>query len=97
MNLPTLVKKPSAFLPLVMSSVALAVLVGHLLLFGAARETDEGAAAHLFQLLVVAQVPIVAFFAIRWLPRASKPALGVLALQAGAILVALVPVWYFNL
>lgn len=33
------------------------------------REGDEGAAAHIFQLLLAAEVPIAAFFAIKWLPR----------------------------
>jgi hypothetical protein len=69
----------------------------HVVMFGTAREADEGTAAHLFQLLMVAEVPIVAFFAIKWLPRAPKQALQVLALQAAAGLAALAPVYYFNL
>ncbi|MGA2170128.1 MAG: hypothetical protein ABSG62_18175 [Terracidiphilus sp.] len=43
------------------------------------------------------QLPVLAFFAIRWLPRAPKATLGVLALQAGAVLAAMAPVYYFNL
>jgi hypothetical protein len=46
---------------------------------------------------MAAQVPIVAFFAIKWLPRSPKQALLVLALQAGAVLAALAPVFFFNL
>ena len=65
MNLPTMMKKPSAFLPVAMSLAALATVVGHIAMFEAAREADEGTAAHIFQLLMAAQVPIVAFFAIR--------------------------------
>jgi len=57
-----------------MSFAALALVLGHVAMFGAAREADEGTAAHLFHLLMVAQVPIVAVFAIRWLPRIPRPA-----------------------
>ena len=92
MNRPSLIKQPSAFLPVAMSLAALALVVIHIALFGIARQTDEGAAAHLWQLLMVAQLPIVAFFAIKWLPRAPRWALGILVLQAGAALAALTPV-----
>jgi hypothetical protein len=97
MDVLTLMKRPSAFLPVAMSSAALAAVLGHVALFGAVREADEGTAAHVFQLLLVAQIPIVAFFAIKWLRRSPKPATAVLALQAGAALAALAPVFYFNL
>jgi hypothetical protein len=43
------------------------------------------------------QLPVLLFFAVKWLPRAFKPALGVLALQAGAVLASMAPVLYFNL
>src|SRR4051812_27064106 len=76
----TTMKRPSAFLPLAMSVAALAVVLGHVAMFGAAREADEGAAAHTFQLLLIAQVPIVVFFAIKWLPRAPRQALTILLL-----------------
>ena len=79
-----------------MSLAALAV-VTHVAIFGAAREADEGTAAHLWQLLMAGQLPIVAFFAIKWLPRTPRQALLVLALQAGAGLAALAPVFFLNL
>jgi hypothetical protein len=90
-------KQPSAWLPLAMSAVALMAVLSHIAVFGAAREADEGPAAHLWQLLMTAQVPIVAFFAIKWLPRVPKKALAVLALQLGAALAALVPVYLLGL
>ena len=89
--------RPSAVLPLAMSLAALATVIGHIVLFGPAGEADEGAAAHIFQLLIAGQVPIVAFFAFRWLQRTPKQALAVLALQAFAVIAALAPVWYFHL
>ena len=53
--------------------------------------------AHIFQISIAAQLPIIAFFAIKWMPRTPGPALAVLALQATAGLAALAPVFYFNL
>jgi hypothetical protein len=96
MNVPT-IKRPSAFLPLVMSLTALGIVVGHIALFGVAREADEGTAAHLWQILMAGQVPIVAYFAVKWLPRSPGQALQVLALQAGAALVAMAPVFLLHL
>jgi hypothetical protein len=72
---------------------ALSVVVAHIALHGIARQVDEGAAAHLWQLLMIAQVPIILFFAIRWLPQAPKYAFAILALQAAAALAALAPVF----
>ena len=97
MTLPMLMKRPSAFLPIAMSFTALAIVLVHLLMFGAVREADEGTAAHLFQLLIAAQLPIVVFFAIKWLPQTPGNGLKVLALQVGAGLAALAPVFFFNL
>ena len=74
MNLVTVMKLPSAFLPVAMSF-----------------------AAHIFQLLIAGQLPIVAFFAIKWLPRTPRQALQVLVLQAGAGLAALAPVFFLHL
>ncbi len=90
-------RKPSAFLPPTMSLAALATVLFHVARFGVARETDEGAAAHLWQLLMAGQIPIVAFFAVKWLPRAPKEAVMVLALQGGAALAALAPVFFLGL
>ena len=90
-------KQPSAFIPVLMSLAALAIVLGHVAMFGAAREADEGSAAHLWQLLMGGQMPIVAFFGVKWLPRAPRQALQVLALQGGAALAALAPVFFLNL
>ena len=92
-----IVRRPIAFLPMAMSLAALAVVLGHIAVYGAAREADEGAAAHIWQLLMAGQLPILAFFAIKWLPKAPKLTHYVLAMQAGAVAAALAPVFYFNL
>ena len=90
-------KHPSAYLPLAMSLTALAVVLGHVALFGAGREVDEGAAAHIFQILMAAQVPVVVFFAIKWLPKDPSHALVILALQVCAALSAFAPVFFLHL
>ena len=90
-------KQPSALLPIAMSIAALALVLTHVALFGVGDEADEGTAAHLWQLLMAGQVPVVAYFALRWLPQAPGQALAVLFLQAVAALAACVPVYWFKL
>lgn len=99
----SLVRQPSALLPLAMSIGALLVVAvasiysfahsGH----GLVRQPDEGTAAHLWQILMAGQLPVLAFFAIKWLPRAPRQAFYVLAIEAGAILAAMAPVYFLNL
>ena len=89
-------KQASALLPLAMSLAALALVLGHFAIFGIVHQTDEGTAAHIFQLLMVVQVPIVAFFALKWLPRAPTKAVQVLTLQAAAALAAIVAVFFLT-
>lgn len=93
MNLPALWKHPSAFLPLLMSLGALSVVLIFLALHGPAQQPDEGAAAHLWQLLMAGQLPIVLFFAIRWIPQDPRHAVPVLALQLLGALSAAAPVF----
>ncbi len=84
-------------MPLVMSFTALAVVLGHIGMYGIAREADEGTAAHLWQLLMAGQLPIVALFAFAWLPKEVRFALFILALQLVTGLVALAPVYLVKL
>ena len=92
-----MLKRPTAWLPLLMSLLALATVAIHVARFGVAREADEGAAAHIWQLLMAAQIPIIAFFAIRWLPKDPRPAFVVLAVQGVAMLTAAAPVFLLGL
>jgi len=92
----SLIRRPSAVVPVAMSLAALAIAVGYAVIFGTARQTDEGTAAHLWQLLMAGQLPIVAFFAFKWLPAEPRPAILVLALQVVAALAAMFPVWWFQ-
>ncbi len=80
-----------------MSLVALSLVVFHIGMYGTAREPDEGTVAHLWQLLMGLQVPIIGFFAIRWYPFSPRAAIAVLALQFVAAVAAAAPVFYFHL
>ena len=87
-------RQPTGYLPVAMSLGALAMIVWFVAAHGVVHKSDEGAQAHLWQLLVAGQVPIVGYFAFTWLPRAGRPALVVVAIQAAALmLLAFVPLW----
>ncbi len=90
-------KRPLAWLPIAMSLAALVVVILRVSIVGVAPDTDEGTAAHIFQLLMAGQLPVIAFFAIRWFPRDHRRASTVLALQIGTALVALAPVFFLHL
>ena len=96
-NMNATIRQPSAFLPVAMSLVALALVLGHIALFGVVHEADEGAAAHIWQILMAVQIPIMAFFAIKYVPQKPKQALLVLALQIVAMLTACAPVFFLKL
>jgi hypothetical protein len=97
MTLRRLIRHPSAFAPLAMSFAALATVLLHVVRFGIAREVDEGTSAHIWQLLMGAQLPVIAFFVAKWGPRNPKESLAVLALQIAAVLAALAPVFLLGL
>ena len=90
-------KQPSAILPLAMSVSALAMVLGYVARYGGGPVHDEGAVGHLWQLLMALQMPIVAFFAFKWLPRAPRQALYVLAQHAGAAITSVAAVFFFGL
>lgn len=98
----SMMEDPSAFGPVAMSLIALALIVakvlGDIATHGAVvHEADEGTLAHLWQLLMAGQVPVVAFFAIKWLPRARRQTLCILALQTGAALASVAAVFFLRL
>jgi hypothetical protein len=92
----SLLKQPGAWIPLAMSLAALALVLGHALAYGVVHETDEGAAAHTWQLLMVGQLPFVAYFVIRWLPKRMGEALQVLALLAATWLANFAAVYWLT-
>jgi hypothetical protein len=97
-----MMRQPSAFAPIAMSLIALALVLadvlGNVATYGfVVHESDEGTTAHLWQLLMAGQMPVLVFFAIKWLPRAPRQPLYVLALQSGAALGSMAPVFFLHL
>jgi len=93
-----LFKQPSAWIPLVMSLAALTLILGYVAVFGIVHNQEEGIPARLFQLIMVAQLPVAAYFAFKWLPKRPTQARVVLALQAvGWIIPILTVLWFESL
>ena len=93
-----LFRQPSAWIPLVMSLAALMMILGYAAIFGIVHNQDEGAPARIFQLIMVAQLPIAAYFAFKWLPKRPAQALVVLALQVvGWIIPIITVIWLESL
>jgi hypothetical protein len=91
------IKRPSAWIPIIIPLIFFAYLVIHITIFGIVREKDEGIGAHIFQLWLVLEPFMVGYFAVKWLPHAPKQAFLVLALQIAAALVACAPVFLLKL
>jgi len=99
---PTPVRSLAAWMPLILAGAALALLGGFwvtgphapnmVLDHGVYRE-DEGAAAHLWQLLMLAQLVAIAVFLVRWAPKAPRLTLMMLGLQLCGLVAAALPVW----
>ena len=102
MTFTQLMHKPTAYCPVGMSLMALlvvliAVAVGATTSVAPDGRPDEGPAAHVFQILIVAQLPIVAAFIWRWARGSARGAMQVLMLQALSLVLALAPVFIFRL
>ena len=91
-----LLKSPSAWIPLAMSLAALALILGYVAIFGIVQQEDEGTPAHIFQILMVLQLPIIAYFGIKWLPKRPKQSLLILALQAVAWIVPIATIFWLE-
>jgi hypothetical protein len=92
----------SGWMPLVLAGAALALLGGfwitgphppNMVMDHGVLRQDEGTAARVWQLLMLAQLLAIAMFLVRWAPKAPKPALAMLALQACGLIAAALPVW----
>jgi len=79
----SLMKTPSAWLPLLMSFAALLLIVGSVALNGVTQPPpeDEGTVAHIFQILMGSQIFVLTYFAARWLPLNPKQGLKIIAAQ----------------
>jgi hypothetical protein len=92
MSATSLFRKPSAFLPPVMSLLAVLLVLAHLATVGAEPQADESAEARVWQLLMAGQLPLIAYFGVRWIPPAPRQGLIVLVTQLAFVAVAAAPV-----
>lgn len=76
---------PTALVPLGFSLGALLIVLTHFGLHASDPNSDEGAAAHIWQLLMAAQVPALALFTAKWFRRARRACLNVLMVHGLAI------------
>ena len=91
-------KKPSAWLPVMLSLAVLATMLIFISMSGPpVRQPDEGTGAHLFQIWLVLEVFMITFFALKWLPKEPKQALVVLVFQILAVIAGCFPVFYYKL
>lgn len=88
--------QPSAWIQLFMSLAALVLLLGYATMFGVVHHEDEGAPARIFQLIMAAQLPIIAYFAVRWLPKRPGQSLLILMLQIIAWLIPIAAVLWLE-
>ena len=96
-SIATLACKPSAIAPVIMSVGALVVVLIAVLTGGVKPRPDEYAAAHIWQLLMVGQLPFLGWFVFRWSRRHFRSAAPVIGLQILAFCLALLPVWLLGL
>ena len=84
-----IIKKPSAWVPIALSLITLVMILVYIATVDIANppEADEGIPAHLFQIWLVIEFFMLAFFAIKWLPQNPKSAFFVLALQIVMVLI----------
>lgn len=94
----SIIRRASAWLPVALSLLTLGIMLAYIAMHGPpAREVDEGAGAHLFQIWLVLEALMIAFFAIRWMPQSPKAALWILVVQFAAAVGACAPVFYYHL
>ena len=99
-------RSPSAWIPVALAVAAMALLAGYFVTGphepylvienGVARE-DETAAARIWQLLMLGQIPFILYFAVAWLPKDTKRALAMLAIQGAAFVTAALPIYLLGL
>jgi len=80
-----------------MSLAALGVVLVAFAIGAAKPAPDENTSAHIWQLLIVGQLPFLGWFALQWLRRDFRAGLPILALQIAAFAVALLPDWLLGL
>ena len=92
----TLLLSPLGLAPVLMSMFCIGMILVHVARFGTLRQEDEGTEAHLFQVLMAVQVPLILFFGGKWWPERRRETLVVLSLQAFLALLAFLLLFLFE-
>jgi hypothetical protein len=94
----SLLKKPSAWVPIAASLAVFAVMLITISTFGIpTRQPDEGTGAHLFQIWLALEALLITVFAVKWLPQRPTQAVLVIAIQAVSALLPMSVVFLFHL
>jgi hypothetical protein len=95
----SLMKHTSAWLPILMSFVALMLVVGYIAFFGGQQVPmeDEETAARIFQILMGSQVFVLTYFSARWLPLNPQQGLKIIALQVLAAIMVIACVYLLEM
>lgn len=98
-EIKSLLKHPSAWIPFAMSFIALTFLISYVAIFGltsGSPDGDEGTPARIFQLIMIGQLPVIAYFAFVHLPKRIMHTMMVLALQGIAWVIPIITVIWFE-
>lgn len=91
-------RTPSAWLPLLFSIAALAVVLTAIASNGGVpHQSDEGTAAHLWQILMLCNALSIGYFLLKWVAAAPRQMLPIFAVQIAAALAAMAPVYFLHL
>lgn len=91
------INRISGVIPIVMSLVAFGVVIVAVLTGWGKGDADEGAGAHIFQLLIAAQVPFILIYIATADWRKLGRVTGLMALQASGLVLAIGSVGFFKL
>lgn len=92
-----LIKKPLTWIPPAISFLNTLFLLFYVAFFGNSHHEDEGIPAHIFQLLVFAQIFLAIVFLIKWFSKKPKEAITIFILQIFAALIPFSVVYLLEL
>ena len=93
-----MMKKISAWLPIVMSVAAISLVLGYVLVGGVSEVSDdEGVAARVFQLLIVGQLPVFIYFGVKHWSQDKLIVMKVLGAQLTLVVAAVALVKWFEM
>lgn len=91
------INRISAIVPIALSLMAFGVVIVAVLTGWGKGGADEGAGAHIFQLLIVAEVPFILVFAATAEWKKARRVAGLMSLQGAGLVLAFAPVAFFKL